>query len=153
MSVFIGWCLVMTNFGLIVCFFQRFVYFSVIAATRWCFGWAKRELGLKQASIISGLWISYRINELSCRGVRRVISSSVESKGNNLTGLWWNRSWLCLRSCMVKMTFMHTLYLHVVLHGGCTVKKVGYTFDQFCFFVHVHNVCFILVLLNLYGAT
>lgn len=142
----------MTSFGFIVCFFpQRFVCFSVIATTQGCFGWAKRELGLKQVSIISGWWISYFMNELSCRA--GCISSSVESKGNHLTGLWWNQSWLRVRSCMVKMTFMRTLYLHVVLHGGCTVKKVGYTFDQFCFFVHVHNVCFILVLLNLYRAT
>lgn len=39
---------------------------------------------------------------------------------------------LYVRSCMVYMIFMHILYLHVVLHGDCTVNKVGYTF-AICF--------------------
>lgn len=30
---------------------------------------------------------------------------------------------LYVRSCMVNMIFMHILYLHVVLHGDCTVNK------------------------------
>lgn len=34
-------------------------------------------------------------------------------------------------SCMVSMVFfMHTLYLHVVLHGDCTVNKIAYTFAR-----------------------
>lgn len=51
------------------------------------------------------------------------------------------------RSCMVNMVFfMHPLYLHVVLHGDCTVDKIGYTFARqilfsvFFLLVHVHNV-------------
>lgn len=63
-----------------------------------------------------------------------------------LRGLRLSRLWLHVRSCMVNMIFMHTLYLHVVLHGDCTVNQVGYTFDKFCFFVHVHNVRFNVIL-------
>lgn len=58
-----------------------------------------------------------------------------------------------VESAVASCKVMHGQYdLHAHSISACGIawglhcNKVGYTFDKFCFFVHVHNVCFNVIL-------